>query len=360
MNLVGFDYENKKDKELTKLFIESKTTKKYILGINKLTKSVLKYIDVDGVIDDFTRLQSSRKKGILKIEDVPKDSIILSTASGSPIEVKKALDSMGYTNFNYLSFLRFSKLDLPQPMFMGDFEDDFKENEKEYENIFNLLSDEKSKEIFTSVLNFKMTYDLEFMNNFTNNHDGQYFDLEYLPKIDKVRFVDGGGYTGDTLPNIIKNYPDFEKIYLVEPNSLHMNIAKKNFEDISNIEFINCGLGLKKILSTNDNLKIHNCDHNYQANNIDSIDNIINEKIDFIKLDIEGAEQDALIGASKTIDKYHPVLAICIYHKAEDWYKIPKIVLDIRDDYSIYLRHYMEGIFETIMYFIPKKEINIK
>ena len=57
MNLVGFDYENKKDKELTKLFIESKTTKKYILGINKLTKSVLKYIDVDGVIDDFTRLQ---------------------------------------------------------------------------------------------------------------------------------------------------------------------------------------------------------------------------------------------------------------------------------------------------------------
>jgi hypothetical protein len=133
-----------------------------------------------------------------------------------------------------------------------------------------------------------------------------------------------------------------------------MNIAKKNFEDISNIEFINCGLGSKKILSTNDNLKIHNCDHNYQANSIDAIDNLIDEKIDFIKLDIEGAEQDAIIGASKCINKYHPVLAICIYHKAEDWYKIPKIVLDIRDDYNIYLRHYMEGIYETVMYFIPK------
>ena len=50
MNLVGIDYVNEKDKELTKLFIESKNIKKYILGINKLGKSVLKYLEVDGII----------------------------------------------------------------------------------------------------------------------------------------------------------------------------------------------------------------------------------------------------------------------------------------------------------------------
>ena len=78
--------------------------------------------------------------------------------------------------------------------------------------------------------------------------------------------------------------------------------------------------------------------------------------MDFIKLDIEGAEQDAIDGAKNTIRKYKPILAICIYHKAEDWYKIPEKVLEIEKDYDIYLRHYMEGIFESVMYFIPKNK----
>jgi len=73
-NLVELDYENIKDKELTQLFISSSTQKpkikKYILGINKLTRSVLKHIDVDGIIDDFTRVHSSRKKSVLKIDEV--------------------------------------------------------------------------------------------------------------------------------------------------------------------------------------------------------------------------------------------------------------------------------------------------
>ncbi len=354
MNLVGFDYVNQKDFDLTEKFIHDKNVKKYILGINKYTKAISKLIDIDGIIDDFTRVQSSRKKSILKIEEIPKDSIILSTSSGSPLEVRNTLDSMGYVNFNYFSFLRYSNLDLPQPMFMGDFEDDFKKNEKEYKKTYELLADEKSKEIFIKVLNFKMTYDLEFMSGFTNNHNGQYFDLEYLPKFDNIRFVDGGGYVGDTLPNIIKNYSNYEKIYLIEPNTLHINIAKRDFKNRKNIEFINCGLGASKVLKDDKNLDQNNCNHNYQANNIDTIDNLIDDKIDFIKLDIEGAEQDAIAGASKTIKKYHPVLAICIYHKAQDWYNVPKLVFNIRDDYNVYLRHYMESIYETVMYFVPR------
>jgi FkbM family methyltransferase len=354
MNLVGFDYINKKDQDLTRSFIEDNSIKKYILGINKLTKAVQKYIKVDGIIDDFTRVQSSRKKDILKIEDIPKDSIILSTSSGSPLEVQNKLNDMGYNNFNYLSFLRYSNLDLPHPMFMEDFEDDFKANKDKYKNTYDLLADQKSKDIFTKVINFKITYDLEFMQGFTNNHNGQYFDLEYLPKIKNIRFIDGGGYVGDTLPNIISNYPDFEKIYLIEPNSLHINIAKRDFGENKKIKFINCGLGSKKIDHIDNTIDQNNCDHNYQALNIDTIDNIIDERVDFIKLDIEGAEQDTIIGAANTIREYTPILAICIYHKAEDWYKIPQRILEINSKYKIYLRHYMEGIFESVLYFVPK------
>ena len=54
MNLIDVDYINQKDKDLVEEFISSTTTKKYILGINKFTKQVKKYIEVDGIIDDFT------------------------------------------------------------------------------------------------------------------------------------------------------------------------------------------------------------------------------------------------------------------------------------------------------------------
>ncbi|EDZ62575.1 putative methyltransferase, FkbM family [Sulfurimonas gotlandica GD1] len=356
-NLVDFDYVNEKDRKLTELFLSpSTTTKKYILGINSLTKAILKHVEVDGIIDDFSRVQRSRKKEILSIDDVPFDSIILSVSTGSPLEVKNTLDAKGYTNFNYLSFYRYSKLPLVAPPFMLDFEEDFRQNHEEYTYLYDLLEDELSREVFTKVLNFKISFDFDFMHGFTNNHDEQYFDRAIVPKIKNICFVDGGAYVGDTIPQIIKNFSDYKKIYAIEPNNLHINIAKRDFGDIENIEFINCGLGAKEELNyTNEQENQNNCDHNYQATEINTIDNIVKEKVDFIKLDIEGAEQDAIDGAKETIKKYKPILAICIYHKAEDWYRIPKKILSIESEYKVYLRHYMEGIFESVLYFIPKK-----
>ncbi|MGB6327562.1 MAG: FkbM family methyltransferase [Halarcobacter sp.] len=360
MKLIDTNYINKRDKELVEEFISSPSRKKFILGINRLTKSIQKYIQVDGIIDDFTRVQNSKKKTIYKIADVPKDALILATSMGSPLEVKNELDNKGFENINYLSFFKYVKnqklnFDLAKPPFICDFEEDFKNNYKKYEETYALLSDEKSKEVFTKLINFKISFDLNFMQGFTNNHEEQYFDKEIIPFIKEIVFVDGGAYIGDTIPSIIKNFPDFKKIYCIEPNDLHISIAKKNFSSEKNIEFINFGLGNKKLDSNKIQKSQDNCEHDYHAENINTIDNLIKEKIDFLKLDIEGAEQDALLGAKNTIKKYKPILAICIYHKAEDWYKIPQIVLDINPEYDIYLRHYMEGIYETVMYFVPKK-----
>jgi FkbM family methyltransferase len=354
MNLVGFDYINQKEKELTYKYINDTSIKKYILGINALTKSVLKHIKVDGIIDDFTRVQSSRKKDILNIKDIPKDSIILCTAQGSPLEVQNTLNDMGYTNFSYLSFYRYSGFNLRPTDFILDFKDNFINNIEKYQWIYEKLNDNKSKEVFTKILNFKQTFDLSFMDGFTNNFEEQYFDKKLISKKNNIVFVDGGAYVGDTIPSIIKYFPKYKKIYAIEPNTLHINIAKRDFKNTKNIEFINCGLGKEEINIQDNNELQNNCNHNYQALKINTIDNLINEKFDFLKLDIEGAEVDTIIGASNSIKKHHPILAICIYHKASHWYEVPKEVLKIRDDYNIYIRHYMEGIYETVMYFIPK------
>lgn len=171
---------------------------------------------VDGIIDDFSRVQRSRKKEILQIEDVPKDAIVLWVATGSPLEVKKRLDAMGLKNISYLAFYRYSKLDLAEPPFILDFKEDFQNNRAQYEATYKLLSDEKSKEVFVKVLNFKISFDYNFMEGFTNDHAGQYFEKELIGEIEGIRFVDAGGYVGDTCTidlYISKNKPN---IYLID------------------------------------------------------------------------------------------------------------------------------------------------
>ena len=300
-------------------------------------------------------MQRSRKKEILQIKDIPKDSIILWVSTGSPLDVKIKLDTMGFKHFSYLAFFKYSDFDLVHPPFITDFEDDFKNNRNKYEDVYNLLADKKSKEVFTKVLNFKISFDYSFMEGFTNNHSEQYFDKELIPNIKNISFLDGGGYVGDTATEVIKNYPDFKKIYLIEPIPENMRIAKRELGHLENIEFLECGVSDKKAtLHFNEEKSFSNIyGKGTQSVEVDTIDNIVKERVDFIKLDIEGAEQDAIDGVKETIKKHKPILAICVYHKAQDWYKIPKKILDIDSTYKIYLRHYMEGIFESVMYFIP-------
>ncbi len=72
-------------------------------------------------------------------------------------------------------------------------------------------------------------------------------------------------------------------------------------------------------------------------------------------MDIEGAEYDALRGAEQTISEHHPRLAISVYHRVDDLRRIPELVLSYRSDYDLFLRHYTEGVTETVMFFIPRK-----
>ena len=79
-------------------------------------------------------------------------------------------------------------------------------------------------------------------------------------------------------------------------------------------------------------------------------DDIISTPVDMIKLDIEGAEANALFGMQNIIRKYKPVLAICIYHKQDDFIKLPKLVLDLVPEYKLYFRQYLLTPFSTVMY----------
>jgi FkbM family methyltransferase len=76
------------------------------------------------------------------------------------------------------------------------------------------------------------------------------------------------------------------------------------------------------------------------------------EKVDFIKMDIEGAELSALKGAIRTLKKYKPKLAISIYHNLDHFKSIPEFIKTISPEYRLYLGHYTNYTEETILYAI--------
>jgi len=91
-----------------------------------------------------------------------------------------------------------------------------------------------------------------------------------------------------------------------------------------------------------------------ECRRIDDIANL--EPPTFIKMDIEGAEPDALEGARSTIRKARPILAVCAYHKCEHLWKIPLMLHDILPEYNLHLRRYAEDCWETVYYAIPPEK----
>ena len=64
--------------------------------------------------------------------------------------------------------------------------------------------------------------------------------------------------------------------------------------------------------------------------------------VDFIKLDVEGAELDILKGAKTSIARYKPILAISAYHKWDDFWTLMNFIKSIRSDYEFAMRQSYE------------------
>lgn len=74
------------------------------------------------------------------------------------------------------------------------------------------------------------------------------------------------------------------------------------------------------------------------------------EKVDFIKMDVEGAELATLYGAKNILRCFRPKLAICLYHKWEDFFTIPKFLHNLNLQYKFYLEHHFINNWETVLY----------
>lgn len=195
------------------------------------------------------------------------------------------------------------------------------------------------------------------INDYLN--EKQYFDLPQLKEYicEKESFVDVGCLDGRSSFCFSRWCEGkYNKIYAVEPDEYNRKLCNKGFfeSNIINYEIIDKGLwnekallefkesknGLSKLVTTGGNTKIQ----------VDRLDNMINERVTFIKMDIEGAEYNALCGCKQIIKKYKPKLAICIYHKPEDIIQIPSLILSFNEKYKFYIRHYSTTWSESVLY----------
>lgn len=87
-----------------------------------------------------------------------------------------------------------------------------------------------------------------------------------------------------------------------------------------------------------------------------SIDDYVTEagiRVDFIKMDIEGAESEAIMGAADTIRRFRPKLAISIYHRPEDLWEIPRQLAALVPDYRFRFGHHSPVQWESVLYAFP-------
>lgn len=184
----------------------------------------------------------------------------------------------------------------------------------------------------------------------------QYFDLPELSfKGDEV-FIDCGGFNGDTSAQFIKRQKGkFDHIYIFEPNR---SLAEKCMTKLGTVE--NCTIITKGTWNKNGSMRFLEAEEGSRYDKIAeneietvTIDNVLNgTRASFIKMDVEGAEYNSLIGARETIMQYKPKLAISVYHKRNDIWEIPMLILKYNSDYRFFLRTYSFTGNDTVLYAI--------
>ena len=190
----------------------------------------------------------------------------------------------------------------------------------------------------------------------------QYFEPGIIAPKEHEVFVDGGSFDGTSFRRFAAWCGGkYDGIYAFEPDLRNAQRIRESLEKdpMPNVEVIPKGLWDEETVlhfnssGTQGSAIVEESETVQEVASIetDSIDHVVGDAaVSFIKLDVEGAEKKALLGAKETIRRCHPRMAISIYHKPEDIFELPELILEMADDYRFYLRHYQLSRFETILY----------
>ncbi len=227
------------------------------------------------------------------------------------------------------------------------------ENRHYYKEVFDLLEDEFSRK--TYIERIKRVYTLSDLLEVMQPREDQYFD-EILKMTEQEVFVDCGAYIGDTAMEFIKRTDGkYRYIYMFEAEESKEEQIRENLKN-ARYKLYSYGVWSedgKVCFDANgeSTSKISVAGEGCTEIRVVKLDSVhFDETPTIIKMDIEGAEKDALMGAGNIISTHCPKLAICIYHKREDLFELPLLMKKLNPGYKLYIRHYSTDFAETVCY----------
>lgn len=230
----------------------------------------------------------------------------------------------------------------------------FLEHKTEFDSVYDRLADQKSRDVFENIINFKISGRPEYLDLCTTPRAELYDEI--IPLSDDDVFVDLGAYNGDTALEFAnaceKAGVEYKSIYAFEPNAKNYRKLNTNTEGLRDITTFNaCAWNEDgELRFTKGEGRMSREDKKGEVV-IESraIDNAVAEQATIIKLDVEGSEKEAIEGASRQISGGASIIC-ALYHRNEDMFAIPLQLLELNPNLKLYVRHEL---------YIPAWETNL-
>ncbi|SHJ39312.1 methyltransferase, FkbM family [Clostridium cavendishii DSM 21758] len=309
-------------------------------------------------------LKDNNYKGLkfITIEELKSlDNVVVILMLGDPREVEKQLKDLGINNC-----ITYNDLSLDTIMDLPCDKKWFKNNSGKLIDAYNCLSDEESRKVFVNVI---CNHISPLYSNYSYEElysSGEYFNTGLFNLSKNECFVDCGAYNGDTIDTFLKETNNmFEKIFAFELDSdnyrmLTEAVACYDSDITKKVKCYNLGVWNQECEITygkgtandrSDGISIYKSNNKNIAKVIKLDDILLGNKITLIKMDIEGAEQNALKGAENIIRKQKPKMAICLYHRLDDFWEIPLYLKKLVPQYKVNIRHhYYYNCWGTVCY----------
>lgn len=225
-------------------------------------------------------------------------------------------------------------------------------NAEKIQSVYDMLADEKSRQTYADVINFKISGKIEYLNRCTSPKEEIYGRIIYLGE--NEIFADLGAYNGDTAAEFMSACNNnFRHLYAFEPNPKNFRKLTKNLPESDKITLFNAAAGREsgtvKISANEGRMSRAGGSGKTVEIPIVPLDEAVPESVTVLKLDVEGGEREAIMGARRHIENGAKILC-SLYHRSEDMFDLPLLIKSINPELKFYIRHQL---------YIPAWETNL-
>ncbi len=280
-------------------------------------------------------------------------------------EAKHQLQQLGCERAVPIIALYWKYPELFLPFYFIDLPHNILKHSSEIRAAFAVLEENYSRAEFLSQLLFRLFLDQSEMHSPARH--SQYFPIGLPVLTPNEVLVDCGAYDGDTLRAYITRNPTaFERIAAFEPDPTNYAMLDHFLQSLPHQvraridcrqQAVGAGNGKVRFVADGTVEAAVSPNGEMEVESVKLDDALIGWAPTHIKMDIEGAELDALAGAERIIRRHRPVLAICVYHRPDHLWRIPLWIHSLQSEYRLFLRpHEFEG-WDLVCYAIPAERM---